>query len=225
MKRLVIVCAAGMLGCGASAPPTKAPSDAAVERGPKATEAALPKTPPHASRRTQYTLAQMFEAIDQGDEARVVSMLRDGFEVNQSSDGLTPLHRALYNGELRIASHLLKSGAAVDVDDGIDGLPLYIALFQLRNNPEYEAIAVELINRGSPLAMTDKEENTSLMLSAKAGSRKLVQLFLDAGMPVNSVNRSGQSALDIAESANQHAIGELLKEHGAKRGAQLVAER
>lgn len=172
-----------------------------------------------------FTLEEMFEAIDAGDGARVDAILESGFDLNQSSQGLTPLHRALYDGELDIATRLLRRGAAVDVDDGVDGLPLNIVLFRLGRNPGYEAIAIEMIERGSPVSMTDKDQNTSLMSSVRAGSQRLVELLLQRGVPVNAQNSKGETALDLAEAAHHPSIVELLERHGARRGHELAGER
>jgi uncharacterized protein len=172
-----------------------------------------------------FTLDDLFEAIDGGDSARVDAILERGFDVNQSSEGLTPLHRALYNGELDIATRLLRHGSALDVDDDIDGLPLSIVLYRLGRNTAYEAIAIEMVEKGSPLLVMDKDQNTSLMLSARAGSQRLVELLLQGGVPVNAQNRNGQTALDVAEAAHHQPIAELLKRHGARRGNNTSGKR
>lgn len=171
-----------------------------------------------------FTLDDLFEAIDAGDSARVDAILDSGFDVNQSSDGLTPLHRALYNGKLEIATRLVRRGAALDVDDGIDGPPLNIVLFRLQRNPSYEPLAIEMVEKGSPVRMTDKDQNTTLMVSARVGSERLAELLLQRGVPVNAQNSSGQTALDVAEAAQHQPLVELLKRHGAKRGSELSNE-
>lgn len=193
---------------------------APVESQPEARPTPPPTEPdPYTPKaETTFTLDDMFEAIDAGDGARVDAILESGFDVTQSSDGLTPLHRALYDGELEIATRLLRHGAPLDVDDGIDGLPLSIVLYRLGRNPNYEAIAAEMIERGSPVLLTDKDQNTSLMSSARTGSQRLVELFVQKGVPVNAQNSSGQTALDVAEAAGHQPIVELLKRHGAQPG-------
>lgn len=203
-----------------------APAEPRAAR-PQQTQATPPPGPDHQTPQADsaFTLEDLFEVIDAGDGARVDAILESGFDVNQSSDGLMPLHRALYNGELEIATRLLRHGSALDVDDDIDGVPLQIVLFRLERNPSYEAIAIEMIEKGSPVLLMDKDQNTSLMMSARAGSQRLVELLLQKGVPVNAQNTSGQTALDVAEAAQHQSIVELLKRHGAQHGSEIPDER
>lgn len=78
-----------------------------------------------------------------------------------------------------------------------------------------EALALLLIQNGAVLNRTDSNNNTSLILAAKAGMVKVVELLLKAGLNINYKNNQQKTALNIIletnpPSQNQRIIAKML---------------
>lgn len=58
--------------------------------------------------------AELHKAVEDGDMARVKTLLTEGASVNQRDGGLTPLMRAVLKGNYKIVETLLDSGAEPD---------------------------------------------------------------------------------------------------------------
>ncbi|MGA4841231.1 ankyrin repeat domain-containing protein [Streptomyces sp. G45] len=83
-------------------------------------------------RRRKKLTRRLFEAIWEGDAARVGAALRTGADPNRPDrDGVTPLYEAAVNGRAEAARLLLAAGARPDTESdgmpGADGTPLCAA--------------------------------------------------------------------------------------------------
>jgi len=139
--------------------------------------------------------------------------------------GVTPLHMAVKAKSLPIVKLLLKHGAEINAQTVLTGNGSGVAggtaFFQavIQHRPG-SAMVEYLINAGADLQATDHNGWTPLT-TAVLTNELLVPLLLDKGVDVNTVDRSGLSALDYAlNSANVIRIGtaELLLDNGAKFG-------
>ena len=71
----------------------------------------------------------LLKAADDGDVDDVRKLLDKGANVEAADKyfGYTPLHRACYNGHVRVANMLLARGAKIDATDKDERTPLHYA--------------------------------------------------------------------------------------------------
>jgi ankyrin repeat protein len=72
------------------------------------------------------------------------------------------------------------------------------------------------LEKGADPHFVTDEGDTLLMMAVRSGSLPLVQLLLAKGVEINAKNRTNQTALSIAEDADNTEIVELLKRAGAR---------
>ena len=113
---------------------------------------------------------------------------------------------------------LIKSGG--DVNKKSEDYPIIYAT-QVGN----VKIAEYLLSKGANVNTQRVSDGyTPLMIALSERNQELVKIFLEKGADVNSVNVNAKSVLDFAITEKNTEIIELLKQHGAKTGAELKAE-
>lgn len=161
-------------------------------------------------------------AVHAGATKVVDVLLKAGASVDaQSEGGESALMLAAANGDLNLVKRLLKAGASAKLedDDGQSAIlygrkwPKIVELLK----PLSLAGDVEFVERES---RRSSEQVEALLEAAKAGDAKRVKAMLDAGAPVNGVNKNDETALHMAvETHNGDLVG-LLLEAGADVNAR-----
>jgi hypothetical protein len=85
-----------------------------------------------------------------------------------------------------------------------------------------------LISHGVPIDATDHADwRTALHSAALTGDVKIVRYLVSRGANVNSIDRSGDSPLELADTRGQKQVAEFLAQQGAKqiRGNQVQREK
>lgn len=161
------------------------------------------QNPPMAS-------AALIKAARAGDAELVRRLLRAGANPNKvDTHGETPVYVAALNGNPRALAALLDGGA--DPNRALTNPPILAAA----TNPSVLEI---LIKRGAKLDVATETGATALHRAAMAGKTESVRLLLEAGAPVNAVDKSGgtrTTPLLEAARVNLPEIVSLLIEHGA----------
>lgn len=150
------------------------------------------------------------KAVIYGSEKFVMVLIEKGADINlMDDDGKYPIHHACENDSIEMVELLLTNDAQVNVCDYDGVYPILIAA----QNGNVEIIEL-LADYGAVISVNDYENNTILHYAVLSGDSETVQYILDNNrVDVNSVNRDGKTAYDLAESLDDNEISELLNEY------------
>lgn len=148
----------------------------------------------------------------------VAAALQKGAEPAEIDDiyNTALINAAKFNPDVKVIRLLLQSGAEVDAR----GMYNYTALIAGAEMTENEEIIKALLDAGAQTDLRSGPRSGSqsaLHLAAIANpNEKVVEVLLNAGMPVNILNREGQTPLMLAawRNPNPKVISTLLR-HGA----------
>jgi ankyrin repeat protein len=154
------------------------------------------------------------------DDARPVRLLLNrGANPNaRTKDGATAL--ILAAGDLAKVKALVEKGADVNAISTLGRTPLAVAAAQR----DSFAIATYLIGHGADVNARDNSGDfltrgagsTTLMLAARSGDHRTVELLLAKGVDVNAAMTTGATALTEAISVRNAEAVRVLIERGAK---------
>lgn len=146
------------------------------------------------------------------------------------------LEVAVMDGDVGSVERRIAEG--VDVNFPADSPPLYVASafagdllrdsrpdMQAREK-NYTKIVELLVSAGADLDARDSAGDTALARAARSGHEEIVRLLISNGADVNLLLYSGKTktALDRALSAGESETAAIIREHGGKTRAELVAE-
>ena len=157
--------------------------------------------------------APVADAAMRGDATSVRHLLQRGTDVNAAQgDGLTALHWAAMNDDLKMVEMLVYAGANVKASTRIGGYtPLFMA-----SRTGNAAIVGALLDAGADAIAVAATGATPLMLAAASGSADAVTRLLDHGADVNAAESArGQTALMFAAAYDRPDVITTLIEHGA----------
>jgi ankyrin repeat protein len=148
--------------------------------------------------------AQRFDAA--------LEQLRSGAGVNQpSSDGTTPLHWAVYYGNVELVQRLLRAEADPNTRNDYGSSPL----MEAATVGNLELLKL-LLDAGADVESANPEGQTALMAVARTGNVEAARLLLDKGADVNAAERwGGQTALMWAAARKHPEMVAFLIEQGA----------
>ena len=133
-------------------------------------------------------------------------------------DGVVPstqnLHHAIGEGDLETMQKLLKHGADPNAESGG-----YTALLDAIADGN-ESIISSLIDHGAGLKNQGSPAWTPLNYASFWGNTGVVKVLIKKGADVNLPDVDGVTALDIAIGNDRQELTKLLKENGAKSGAE-----
>jgi ankyrin repeat protein len=167
--------------------------------------------------------APVADAAMHGDTEGVRTLLRGGADVNAAQgDGMTGLHWAALNGDLKTLNVLLYAGAAMEPLTRVGAYtPLHLA-----SSRGHAAAVARLLEAGSkprPFTTTGVQP---LHLAAQAGNADAIKALLDHGADVNARDKThGRTALIFAVSQNRlEAVKALLAGGADARIATTVVD-
>ena len=159
-------------------------------------------------------------------------LVKKGANVNLcDEEGKTPLMWASWAGRTEIVEFLIKNGADISAEDKFGETALFKA--SRNKNPN---ITILLLKHGANINHKCKDGRTPLMAAVNyyPSTIKNVETLIENGADVNAVDNKGESVLDHAIKSSKinycdeyremsQKIIQILKDHGAKTGAELKA--
>lgn len=124
-------------------------------------------------------------------------------------DGMTPLHQACVEGNVKRVRELLGGGADVDAKTEYKVTPLSIAC----KLGHFEIVRM-LCDANVDLEVKLSGGETPLMIAARAGHAQVVRLLIEQKANVNAKERSGQSALMWAAAEGHAEVVNILLKGG-----------
>lgn len=182
-------------------------------------------------------------AAGQGDDDLIRFLLENGADIDvKSSQGMSALSRAIYDGNVGTAKLLLAKGADIESRDSSDNTPLIHAAWRSHEivqallgrgakanatNQDLEtplmrsydvASVLALLDHGADLEAKDKRGLTALMHAVMDFNAGKARLLLEKGADVNARTPDGDTALSIAkQNSYNRPIVELLLKFGARQ--------
>jgi ankyrin repeat protein len=127
--------------------------------------------------------AAIADAAMRGDRAEVLSMIKQGVDVNApQGDGVTALHWAARHGDADLVARLITAGA------NARAVTTFGSYTALHLGAERGAVPVvqALLRAGTPVDARTNTGATALMMAAAAGDPAAVTALIDAGADVNA---------------------------------------
>ena len=175
----------------------------------------------------------------------------EGIIVNaKSKTGLTPLHIAALNGNIKIINKLLEKGADIHIKSEESKIPLFLAIekghseaikillnrtyvnrFLILNRSMYlisaiigrnKAIFESLFQNKGDVSTTLKDGTTLLHIAAQAGCEDILRTFLDSGADIYAKRNDGRTPLHQAVEGGHAEIVDILLNHKTDTHADLV---
>ena len=150
--------------------------------------------------------ARLADAAERKDRARVRALLEQRVDVNAPQvDGMTALHWAAYQDDLKTAKLLMDAGVNVKAENRYGVTPLSLAC--TNGNA---ALVESLLEAGAEPNTTLRGGETALMTAARTGKLGPVKALLSRGADVNARERRGQTALMWAAADGHVAVVDAL---------------
>lgn len=163
----------------------------------------------------------LMDAVRSNDTNKALQFIKSKSDVNQKmSDGTTPLHWAVYNGNQELVKRLLKAGAKVNVSNDYGSSPMSEAGVVADAD-----ILQLLIKAGGDVESPTLEGQTVLMSVARTDRVDAAKLLIKKDAAVNAVEEwRGQTALMWAAAQSQPEMIKILLEAGASPNARSKLE-
>lgn len=145
----------------------------------------------------------------QNDGVEIIKILGAAkADMNTSNAAYTPLSYAIGQENVTLVKTLLDAGANPNVKPSNGAGPLFQAAHSA------EIVALLLAAKANP-NVTDDYGQTPLMNAIQNDAIKSVEAFIAGGADLNARDRSGSTALTLAQNTMRTEIAEILKKGGA----------
>jgi ankyrin repeat protein len=164
--------------------------------------------------------ARLADAVEKMDRARIRTLLQQRVDVNGPQvDGMTALHWATYQDDLKTVELLVRAGANVKAANRYGVTPLLLACTNGNG-----AMVDRLLKAGADPNTTLPGGETALMTAARVGELASVKALLSRGASVDSKDdRRGQTALMWAAAEGHADVVQELINAGADLRLRLAS--
>ncbi|HYN09844.1 MAG TPA: ankyrin repeat domain-containing protein [Vicinamibacterales bacterium] len=155
------------------------------------------------------------DAAQRADTDAVRTLLRDGADVNAAQgDGMSALHWAALNGDLKTMDVLLYAGATTESLTRVGNYtPLHLA-----SSRGHGAVVARLLEAGSKPGPVTATGVQPVHLAAQAGSAEALKALIDRGANINAQDEThGRTPLIFAASQNRLEAMKFLIAKGADK--------
>lgn len=153
-------------------------------------------------------LTPLMNAANDGDKKTVESLIKAKADINAKDpkEKRTALYFAISNEHKDVIKVLIDNGASLEnLSEGQE-----TALFMATTTNNNDLMKTVLKKNKKLINTPDSEGTTPLMEAAKYGTKKTVEILLNAGAKKDLKNKLGTTALEIAkENQNEDAIKAL----------------
>ncbi|MCF6138279.1 M48 family metallopeptidase [Pseudalkalibacillus berkeleyi] len=159
---------------------------------------------------------ELIDAVVTGDSAKVISLIEKGTDIQlEDSQGLTPLHWAVQDGNEDMVKILINSGADPNVEDFYFGLTPMMSAAEFGNSN----IIKMLIEAYGDLNGKDYEGMNALFYAVFSDNPETVKLLIDQGVDLDTLDSENMTALMHAiQLGNRDIINILKKSSNTKKG-------
>jgi len=163
--------------------------------------------------------ASLASALKNNDRVTALKLIEQKTDVNAAeADGTTPLHWAVYQGDVDLVDRLIKAGANPNVMNEYGSAPLAEAAATGNT-----AIIEKLLKAGADPESPNGDGQTALMIVARTSNLPAANALLKKKANVNAVEKwHGQTALMWATAEKQPEMVKLLIKHGADVNARSM---
>jgi TonB family protein len=130
---------------------------------------------------------------------------------------VTPLMRAVRDGESKEFKSLLKRGADINAKDSYGWSALYYAV----TRDDFNMVKA-LAERGADVNATDDLGDTVLMAAGRKGDARIVKYLIEKGADVNAKAKNGVTVLTLMKSYGKAELVEIIEAAGGVEGEQLL---
>eukprot|EP01080_Neovahlkampfia_damariscottae_P007364 gene7364-11686_t len=153
----------------------------------------------------------LFLAVDQLNYCEVITLCLEGADVNvqNETDGKTPLHIAALKGDLPLIQFLV-THPKIDINSVDDNqlTPIYCGA-----EKGHKEIVSFLLEKEADFTIADENQVSVLHLLSEQGNKVLVKLMIEKyGADINSVTVDDQTCLHYAAKSQQHSVIQYLIE-------------
>lgn len=150
----------------------------------------------------------IFMAANFSTKETIEQLLEYGANIYETIKGSNVLHVAASNNTFDVVKYFVDKKIDVNAKNE-NGLTPFLASL---NKGKDEEIILLLLNSGADINYTNlKNRSTPLMMAADFGYLKTVKLLIEKGANLESKNRDGYTALDIARKQKNYEIIEFLE--------------
>lgn len=159
-----------------------------------------------------------FDSRASGKQA--IESALDGALAPRSGDdpSVTPLMRAVRDGESKEFTSLLKRGADINAKDSYGWSALYYAATRNDFN-----IVKALVERGADVSAADDLGDTVLMVAARKGNTQIVKYLIEKGADVNARTKNGVTVLTLMKSYGKAELVEVIEAADGVEGERLLS--
>jgi ankyrin repeat protein len=144
-----------------------------------------------------------------GKKDVAAELLTSGADVGEEGDLGTPLHVAVFRGDLAIVTLLLDKGADIESSKKLNGdRPLHVAVSY--NHPEIVAL---LLARGAMVEARDASDRTALHLAALKGYAAVAKVLLGADVKATFMSQKFSALHAACYSDHKEVAAVLLSFH------------
>src|SRR5689334_14287818 len=163
--------------------------------------------------------ASLAIALKNNDRVTALKLIEQKTDVNATeADGTTPLHWAVYQGDVDLVDRLIKAGANVNAMNEYGSAPLAEAA-----TTGNTTIIEKLLKAGADPESPNADGQTALMIVARTSNLPAATALLKKKANVNAVEKwHGQTALMWATAEKQPEMVKLLIKHGADVNARSM---
>jgi len=161
---------------------------------------------------------EIFDAVRNGDLAKVKELVEKGADINVEKRGLTPIYFAMVVNNKGIVDYLLDQNAKLP-NVGTPNSSMYLNSALKIGSLKY---LEKCLQQGLNSLIETESKNTLLHYASESNSKELVIKLIELGVPVNKTNIYGWTPLHMAAYRGNKSVAELLILKGADMNVRSI---